>query len=143
VNCPNTTLCIELNISFNALETVGVKTMEHIVLPCSLYSPDLAPSDFHLFGPMKDGLHGQYFPSHNVIIAALKQWVTSAGTDIYECCIPTPPTSIVQHDAIWYWTSLWPVWVSVLVLLPPSSLCTLNSLLGGQHKKLKHDSGSV
>jgi hypothetical protein len=21
------------------------------------YSPDLAPSDFHLFGPMKDGLH--------------------------------------------------------------------------------------
>ena len=26
------------------------------VLPHPLYSPDLAPLDFHLFGPMKDGL---------------------------------------------------------------------------------------
>jgi len=47
-----------------------LKTVEHIanlgwtVLPHPPYSPDLAPSDFHLFGPMKDGLRGQHFPSN-------------------------------------------------------------------------------
>jgi len=35
--------------------------------------------DFHLFVLMKDGLHGQHFLSNNDIIAAVKQWVTSAG----------------------------------------------------------------
>ena len=37
-----------------------------------------------LLGPMKDGLHGQHFPSNGTIIAAVKQWVTSAGADFYE-----------------------------------------------------------
>ena len=27
------------------------------------YSPDLAPSDFHLFGPLKENLRGLYFSS--------------------------------------------------------------------------------
>jgi len=40
----------------------NLKTVEHIVnlgwtvVPHPLYSPDLAPSDFHLLRPMKDGL---------------------------------------------------------------------------------------
>jgi len=48
--------------------------MEHIfnlvwtVLPHPLYSPDLAPSDFHLFRLMKDGLRRQHFPSNNTIV---------------------------------------------------------------------------
>jgi len=33
----------------------------------------LALPDFHLLGPMKDGLHGQHFPVCDVVIAALKQ----------------------------------------------------------------------
>ena len=32
------------------------------VLPHPPYSPDLAPFDFHLFVPLKDGLRGQRFP---------------------------------------------------------------------------------
>ena len=46
----------------NARTHTGLKTMEHIVnygwtvVPHPPYSPDLVPSDFHLFGPMKDGL---------------------------------------------------------------------------------------
>ena len=32
---------------------------------------------------MKDGLHGRHFPSNHAVIAAVKQWVTSAGTDFY------------------------------------------------------------
>ena len=51
------------------------------VLPHPLYSPNLLPSDFRLFGPMKDGLHGQHFPSYNTIRAAVKQCVTSTGAD--------------------------------------------------------------
>jgi len=69
----------------------SLKTKEHIanlgwtVLPHPPYSPDLARSDFHLLGPMKDGLRGQYFPSNDAVIRAVKQWATSAGADFYEC----------------------------------------------------------
>ena len=50
-----------------------------------LHSQDLAPSDFHLFRPMKDGLRGQHFPSNDAVVRAVKQWATSAGADFYEC----------------------------------------------------------
>jgi hypothetical protein len=53
------------------------------VLPHPPYSPDLAPSDFHLFGPMKDGLCGQHFPD-NAVITAVRKWVASTGTDFYK-----------------------------------------------------------
>jgi hypothetical protein len=46
------------------------------------YNPDLAPSDFHLFTPIKDGLRGQHFPSNHTVIWVVKQW---AGADFYEC----------------------------------------------------------
>jgi hypothetical protein len=80
-----------LNISFNVLETMvsmleyrkvwarWVPQMEYIVnlgwtiVPHPPHSPDLAPSDFHLFGPMKDGLYGQHFPSYDAIVRAVKQ----------------------------------------------------------------------
>jgi len=69
----------------------SLKTVEHIailrwtVLPHPPYSPDLAPSDFHLFGPMKYGLRTQHFPSNDAVVRAVKQWATSAGADFYEC----------------------------------------------------------
>jgi len=44
----------------------------------------LAPSGFHLFRSIKDGLQGQHFPSNETSIAAVKQWVTSTGADFYE-----------------------------------------------------------
>lgn len=40
--------------------------------------------DFHFFGPIKDGLCGQHFPCNGAITGAVKQWVISAGADIYE-----------------------------------------------------------
>ena len=75
----------------NARPHTSLKTMEHIanfgwtVLPHPPYSPDFAPSDFHLFGPMKDGLRGQHLPSNNAVVRAVKQWATSTGVDFYEC----------------------------------------------------------
>jgi histone-lysine N-methyltransferase SETMAR len=39
------------------------------------YSPDLAPSDFHLFRLLKDSLRGQVFESDEVVIQAINDWV--------------------------------------------------------------------
>ena len=68
----------------------SLKTVEHIVnrgwtvVPHPPYSLDLAPSDFHLFGLMKDGLHGQHFPSNDAVVRAVNQCATSAGAEFYE-----------------------------------------------------------
>jgi len=54
----------------------SLKTVEHLgwtVVPHPPYSPDLAPSDFHLIGTMKDGLRGQHFPSCDAVVRAVKQ----------------------------------------------------------------------
>jgi len=48
------------------------------------YSPDLAPSDFYLFGPIKEVLCGHNSPSNDTTTAVVKQWVTSTGADIFE-----------------------------------------------------------
>jgi len=74
----------------NARPHTSLKTMEHIVrlawtvIPHPPRSPDLAPSDFHLFRLMKDGLHGQHFPSYDAVVWAVKQWATSTGAGFYE-----------------------------------------------------------
>jgi histone-lysine N-methyltransferase SETMAR len=38
-----------------------LRDLKFEVLKHPPYSPDLAPSDFHLFGPMKEHLRGQKF----------------------------------------------------------------------------------
>jgi hypothetical protein len=43
---------------------------------------DLAPSDFHLFRLVKDGLRTQHFHSNGAVVRVVKQW---AGADWYEC----------------------------------------------------------
>ena len=42
------------------------------VLPHPQYSPYLAPSDVHLFGPMKNELRGEHFPDSDADIAAVE-----------------------------------------------------------------------
>jgi len=56
----------------------GLKIVEHTLylglaaLPHPPYSQDLEPSDFYLFGPMKDGLQGQCFPGNDTVRAAVE-----------------------------------------------------------------------
>jgi hypothetical protein len=63
----------------NAGPHIGILARETIAefgwtgLPYLLYSPDLVPSDFHLYGPMKDDLHGKHFTSDNTVIMAIKK----------------------------------------------------------------------
>jgi histone-lysine N-methyltransferase SETMAR len=45
------------------------------VLPHPPYSPDLAPSDYHLFGPMKKMLGGQKFASDPEVQEAVRGWL--------------------------------------------------------------------
>lgn len=47
------------------------------------------------------------------------------------------PAFIVEHNAIWYGTSLWPVWVSCPVCVPSRLLVVFIPLLAGQHKQQK------
>ena len=41
------------------------------------YSPDLAPSDYHLFGPLKDHLDGMKFDTNDNVKNAVQNWLHS------------------------------------------------------------------
>jgi transposase len=45
------------------------------VLPHPPYSPDLAPSDYHLFGAMKRVLGGKRFRNNEEVIVAMQSWI--------------------------------------------------------------------
>ena len=52
------------------------------VLTHSAYSPNLAPSDFHLFGVPKDAISGTKFETDDVI-HALRTWLCVQGKAQY------------------------------------------------------------
>jgi len=54
-----------------------------IVLPHPPYSPDLAPSDFHLLGPLKDALRGTRFEDNESVIRAVRTWLHEQKTSWY------------------------------------------------------------
>ena len=62
----------------NARPHTSLRTSEHItklglaVLLHPSYSPDLATSDFHLFGPLKDSIRGKHFENDKEVISAVK-----------------------------------------------------------------------
>ena len=47
------------------------------LVPYPPYSPDLAPSDFHLFPQMKKALAGLHFASDDDVIAAVEEFLES------------------------------------------------------------------
>jgi histone-lysine N-methyltransferase SETMAR len=53
------------------------------LLPHPPYSPDLAPSDYHLFGPMKKTLGGQKFASDMAAQTAVHQWIEQQPTSFF------------------------------------------------------------
>ena len=58
--------------TIEALQQMKFEVMEH-----PPYSPDLAPSDFHLFGPLKEELRGRHFSSDQEVKDAVHQWLSS------------------------------------------------------------------
>jgi len=53
------------------------------VLPHPPYSPDLATSDYLLFGPMKKILGGQKFASDMEVQWAVRQWLVQQPTSFF------------------------------------------------------------
>ena len=47
------------------------------------HSPDLSPSDFHLFGPLKDALRGTRFEDDEIVIRAVRTWLREQETSWY------------------------------------------------------------
>jgi len=53
------------------------------VLPHPPYSPDLAPSDYHLFGFVKNQMRGQHYETNKALQTAVRQCLWVAGTEFY------------------------------------------------------------
>jgi hypothetical protein len=47
------------------------------------YSPDLAPSDYHLSGLLKDHLRGHHYETDEAVQEAVRSSLLGAGTDFY------------------------------------------------------------
>jgi len=65
----------------NARPHVAAHTMDTIqklkwnILPHPPYSPDLAPSDNHLFGPLKEHLGGKRFRNNEEVLQDVQEWL--------------------------------------------------------------------
>ncbi|GFG39843.1 hypothetical protein Cfor_08823, partial [Coptotermes formosanus] len=69
------------------LPTATLPKLKWDALPHPAYSPDLAPSDCHLFEPTKGFLGGKRFQNNGDIIAGVRRWIqeppkTFSGTGI-------------------------------------------------------------
>ncbi|EGI70779.1 Mariner Mos1 transposase, partial [Acromyrmex echinatior] len=58
------------------------------ILPHPLYSPDIAPSDFHLFRSMQSALSGERFNSYEGIKKWLDEWIASKEPDFFHARNP-------------------------------------------------------
>ena len=47
------------------------------------YSPDLAPSDFHLFGPVKEHMRGQKFADENEVMEVVQSWLKATPKSFF------------------------------------------------------------
>ena len=60
------------------IEDLGWKLLTH--LP---FSPDLAPSDFHLFNPLKESMRGIHFQTDEEVNVAVSKWLRTQSTKFY------------------------------------------------------------
>jgi histone-lysine N-methyltransferase SETMAR len=56
-------------------------------VPYPAYSPDLAPSDCHVFGPLKEALGGKKFSTDDEIKEAVHRWLHSQSEEFFSCGI--------------------------------------------------------
>jgi histone-lysine N-methyltransferase SETMAR len=61
------------------LQEFGWEDFEH-----PAYSPDLAPSDFHLFPKLKEFLGGRRFKSYEKVKDAAKEWLNGLAAEVYD-----------------------------------------------------------
>ncbi|GBP95514.1 Mariner Mos1 transposase [Eumeta japonica] len=67
------------------------KTLNWEVLPHSSYSPDIAPSDYHLFLSLAHALSEQRFTSYEDTKNWVDLWIASKGKEFFRLSIRTLP----------------------------------------------------
>ena len=72
----------------NLIRSFGWEQIDH-----PPYSPDLAPSDFHLFCYLKEFLGGKCFATDDEVKEAVKDWLSSQVVDFYDFGIQ----KLVEH----------------------------------------------
>ena len=68
-----------------------LETLKWEVLPHPPYSPDIAPSDYHLFRSMAHGLADQHFRSHEEVTKWIDSWIASKDEQFFRRGIRTLP----------------------------------------------------
>jgi histone-lysine N-methyltransferase SETMAR len=58
-----------------------IQKVEWELLEHPPYSPDMAPSDFHLFGPLKDHLGGKCFADDEDVQTEVQKWLRQQSKD--------------------------------------------------------------
>jgi [histone H3]-lysine36 N-dimethyltransferase SETMAR len=65
-----------------------------IVLPHPPYSPDLSPSDYYLFSPLKAGFKGRNYATKEDIDIAIQTWVDEKPVDFFSKRYPFAPKQV-------------------------------------------------
>jgi histone-lysine N-methyltransferase SETMAR len=75
-----------------ACSTVAtIQDLSFECLPHPLYLPDLASSDLHVFGPLKEAIGGKFFRSDKEMQQAVHEWLRSQPKDFFSRCIHALP----------------------------------------------------
>ena len=60
-----------------------IQKLKWNVLPHPPYNPDLAPSDYHLFGPLKEHLGGKGFRNNDEVVQDVQEWLRWQPKDFF------------------------------------------------------------
>ena len=75
------------------------------VLPYPSYSPDITPSDYHLFGSMAHGLAEQHFTSYEEVKNWVNSWITLKDEGFFKRGIRMLPerwSEVVERDGQYF-----------------------------------------
>jgi histone-lysine N-methyltransferase SETMAR len=66
------------HLTINTIRQLNWEVLEH-----PAYSPDLAPLDFHLFGPLKNAPRGRRFAADDEVKEAVHDWLRSQPQTLF------------------------------------------------------------
>ncbi|KAG5325797.1 MOS1T transposase, partial [Pseudoatta argentina] len=84
---------------------IYLETLKWEVLPHPLYSPDIAPSDFHLFRSMAHGLADRRFHSYEEAQKWIDSWIASKDMSFFRRGIHVLPerwSKVVESDGKYF-----------------------------------------
>ena len=82
-----------------------LRELEWEVLPHLVYSPDLAPSDYHLFRSMQHALTDTHFSSYNEVQKRVDEWFASKDTAFYRrgiVLLPERWEKVVENEGNYF-----------------------------------------